>query len=125
MKRVIVFFLLILGLSLYMLQTNGFSLVQREGERTYLVDRRGERWDITEAVSIGFQPERFNYGLGRNSFSPLSDMDLQDGSDSLPDHVRVLAIEDGSDARAYSIPKLSGHEIANSSIGGRPVAVGY
>ena len=29
------------------------ATVIREGDRTYLIDRTGERWDITQAVSIG------------------------------------------------------------------------
>ncbi len=119
------FFVFVMGLSLYMLYTNGFSSTVQEGDKTYIVDRRGERWDITQAVSIGFQPERFQFGLGRNAFFPLSDLYLQEGAGDVPDHLRVLAVEEGGDARAYSIPKLSGHEIANSSIGGKPIAAGY
>jgi hypothetical protein len=41
----------------------------------YLVDRHGERWDITQAKSIGFEPGRFEFGIGRNAFRPLSDND--------------------------------------------------
>ena len=107
MKRIIVLFLFVLGLSLYMLHTNGFSLTVKEGDKTYIVDRSGERWDITQAKSIGFKPERFQFGLGRNAFFPLSDMYLSEESDDVPDHLRVLAVEDKKDARAYSIPKLS------------------
>jgi hypothetical protein len=125
MKKIIFLFLFVLGLSLYMLHTNGFSLTVKEGDKTYIVDRSGERWDITQAISIGFKPERFQFGLGRNAFFPLSDMYLSEGSDEVPDHLRVLAVEDKNDAREYSISKLSGHEIANSSIGGNPIAVGY
>lgn len=125
MKRIMLFFVFVLGMSLYMLYTNGFSLIVQEGEATYIIDRRGERWNITQAVSIGFQPERFQFGLGRNAFLPLSDQYLEDGAGNVPDHLRILAVEEGNDARAYSIPKLSGHEIANSSVGGKPIAVGY
>jgi hypothetical protein len=35
----------------------------------------------------------------------------------------VLGIEIDGDARAYSIPFLSGHEIVNDTVGGRPIAV--
>jgi hypothetical protein len=100
-------------------------LTVKEGGKTYIVDRSGERWNITQAISIGFKPERFQFGLGRNAFFSLSDMYLSEGSEDVSDHLRVLAVEDRNDARAYSIPKLSGHEIANSSIGGKPIAVGY
>jgi hypothetical protein len=35
----------------------------------------------------------------------------------------VLGVEFGGDARAYSIPLLSRHEIVNDEIGGRKIAV--
>ncbi len=36
-----------------------FSYVVKDQGRIYIVDQRGERWDVTEAKSIGFKPERF------------------------------------------------------------------
>jgi len=36
-----------------------FSFVDQKGDKTYIVDRTGERWDITQAKSIGFKPEGF------------------------------------------------------------------
>lgn len=39
-----------------------------------------------------------------------------------PDEL-VLGIEINGDARAYSIPFLSGHEIVNDVVGGEPIAV--
>lgn len=35
----------------------------------------------------------------------------------------VLGVEINGDARAYSIPFLSGHEIVNDVVGGEPIAV--
>ncbi len=35
----------------------------------------------------------------------------------------VLGVEIDGDARAYSIPFLSGHEIVNDTVGGRKIAV--
>ncbi len=35
----------------------------------------------------------------------------------------VLGVEINGDARAYSIPFLSGHEIVNDTVGGRKIAV--
>ena len=35
----------------------------------------------------------------------------------------VLGVEIDGDARAYSIPFLSGHEIVNDVVGGEPIAV--
>lgn len=31
----------------------------RENGKTYIVDQRGERWDVTQAESLGFDPEGF------------------------------------------------------------------
>jgi hypothetical protein len=39
-----------------------------------------------------------------------------------PDEL-VLGVEINSDARAYSIPFLSRHEIVNDTVGGRKIAV--
>ena len=39
-----------------------------------------------------------------------------------PDEL-VLGVEIDGDARAYSIPFLSGHEIVNDEVGGAPIAV--
>ena len=35
----------------------------------------------------------------------------------------VIGVEIGGEARAYSIPFLSGHEIVNDTVGGRAIAV--
>jgi hypothetical protein len=43
------------------------SFVTQEGDKTYIVDQTGERWDVTQAKLIGFRPERFQYGIGRNA----------------------------------------------------------
>ncbi len=40
------------------------------------MDRTGERWDITQAVSMGFDPDRFEFGIGRNAFYPLDENDV-------------------------------------------------
>ena len=57
-----------------------FSKVIHDGDSTYIVDRHGERWDVTQARSIGFMPERFQHGIGRNAFTPLDDSSLKDQS---------------------------------------------
>jgi hypothetical protein len=100
------------------------SFVVREEGKVYIVDQTGARWDVTQAESIGFKPEKFQYGMGRNFFTPLDDSNLSDKPDK-NSKLRVIGITDGTDAKAYSVPKLSRHEIANSKIGGKPVAVGY
>ena len=102
-----------------------FSKVIHDGDSTYIVDRHGERWDVTQARSIGFMPERFQHGIGRNAFTPLDDSSLKDQSPKASKSLRVIGISDGKEARAYSVPRLGPHEVANSSIGDKQIAAAY
>lgn len=99
--------------------------VTSEGDRTFIVDQKGERWDVTQAQSIGFKPEGFQYGIGRNAFTPLDETGLSDDTSSVSRNLRIIGISEGTQAQAYSVDKLWSHEIANSKIGSKPVAVGY
>jgi hypothetical protein len=75
--------------------------------------------------SIGFDPERFQHGIGRNAFTPLDDSQLKEKSPHVSSNTRVIGISDGKEARAYSVPRLYRHEVANSSIGDQPIAAVY
>ena len=102
-----------------------FSKAIQENGRSYIVDLHGERWDVTQAKSIGFDPERFRHGIGRNAFTPLDDSQLKDESPHVSSNTRVIGISDGKEARAYSVPRLYRHEVANSSIGDQAIAAAY
>ena len=102
-----------------------FSRAIEENGKSYIVDLQGERWDVTQAKSLGFDPERFRHGIGRNAFTPLDDSDLKDNSPDLSKSTRVIGISDGKEARAYSVPRLYRHEVANSRIGDQPIAAAY
>ena len=99
-----------------------FSKAIQENGRSYIVDLHGERWDVTQAKSIGFDPERFRHGIGRNAFTPLDDSQLKDESPNFSNNTRIIGISDGKEARAYSVPRLYRHEVANSSIGDQAIA---
>jgi hypothetical protein len=99
--------------------------VIKENGRTFVVDQRGERWEVTQAQSLGFDPEGFQYGIGRNAFTPLDDSRIRGGDERIPEWTRVIGVKGGSSPRAYSVPTLWSHEVANSNLGGKPVAVGY
>jgi hypothetical protein len=101
------------------------SAVLKEAEKIYIVDKTGERWDVTQAVSLGFNPERFQFGLGRDAFTTLDDSLLTNDTSNISKNTRVIGVSDGSTAKAYTISRLLGHEISNSSIGSEPVAVSY
>ncbi|MFC1880675.1 hypothetical protein ACFL2S_04130 [Thermodesulfobacteriota bacterium] len=102
-----------------------FSKVIHDGDSTYIVDQHGERWDVTQARSVGFMPERFQHGIGRNAFTPLDDSSLKDKSRQASKSLRVIGISDGKEANAYSVERLRRHEVANSSIGNKQIAAAY
>ena len=109
---------------LFAAQDRAQAFVSREGKKVALVDRTGERWDITQAVSLGFAPERFQFGIGRNAIRPVDDDGLKERTTRTGANPRVIAVEGGGDARAWSVPRLSRHEIANSRIGDKNIEIG-
>jgi len=94
-------------------------------DKTYLVDLTGERWEIHQALSLGFSREKFSYGVGRDFFPPLDDSYLRDEAVSVFPHTRVIGVSKDSEARAYVVPRLRNHEVSNSAIGSESIAVGY
>jgi hypothetical protein len=101
------------------------SVVLKEAEKIYIVDKTGERWDVTQAVSLGFNPEGFQFDLGRDAFTTLDDSLLTNDTSNISKNTRGIGVSDGSTAKAYTTSRLLGHEISNSSIGSEPVAVSY
>lgn len=124
-KIIVVSKILLLALILGITLSQAFSRVIEEGGKTYIVDRHGERWDITQAVSIGFKPHRFQHGIGRNAFTPLDDSQFGAGNEGVKRNERVIGIADGEHANAYAVSKLWRHEVANSHIGKKPIAAAY
>jgi hypothetical protein len=122
---IVLFSVLLIGLIACTSPGRVYSFVQREDGKVYIVDRTGERWDVTQAESLGFKPERFRYGLGRDAFTPLDDSRLGEYAGDVPKRMRVIGIADEETAQAYSVSALSRHEIANSRLGAKPIAVGY
>ncbi len=120
-------FLPIISLSVIFIFASVSSAVYvlRKGGKIYIEDQTGEQWDVTQANSLGFKPEWFQYGIGKNAFTSLDDSHLKNGNSSGLKNPRVIGIAEGSEARAYSVPKLRYHEIANTRIGEKQIAVGY
>ncbi len=100
------------------------QVIQKDG-KTFIEDRTGEKWDITQAVSIGFKPNNFEFGLGRNAFSPLDDSLLQDATENISRRLRILGVPGENETKAFAVNKLRGHEIANSRIDNKPIAAAY
>jgi len=101
------------------------ATVFREEGKTYIVDQRGEWWDVTQAESLGFSPEGFQYGIGRHAFTPLTDSHVRKEGKRLPGRLRVIGVARGEEQRAYSVSRLTRHEIINSTLGGKQIAVAY
>jgi hypothetical protein len=102
-----------------------FSRTLYENGKAYIVDLHGERWDVTQAKSIGFDPDLFRHGIGRNAFTPLNESHLKKTGRNVAANTRVIGVSDGKEAQAYSVPRLSRHEVANSRIGDEPIAAAY
>jgi hypothetical protein len=125
LRKIRIAILIVFGILWVLYSGTASSFMTKEDGQTYIVDQRGEKWDVTQAESIGFKPEGFQFGIGRNAFTPLDDSYLTDDTDSAPKNLRVIGVRNGSEAQAYSVPKLKWHEIANSTLGSEPIAVGY
>jgi len=97
----------------------------RTGGNVTIQDRTGETWDVTQAHSLGYEPEKFNYGLGRRAILPLRQAHVQAPFGEVPQDLSVIGIHLQGEALAVSIRELTRHEIANVTVGGRPVAAAY
>ncbi len=124
-RKIIMLKTILLGLILAIALSQAFSRVIEENGNTYIVDRHGERWDVTQAVSIGFEPHRFQHGIGRDAFTPLDDSQFSRDNTGVRRDERVIGIAEGQHANAYAVSKLWRHEVANSFVGDRPIAAAY
>lgn len=112
---------IVLGLNLSAMA----ATVLEEDGKTFIVDQKGERWEITQAISQGFSPEGFQFGIGRNAIRPLDDQHLGKAGTKLPGQSRVIGISSEKSAHAYSVRRLTRHEIANMHLGDIPIAAAY
>ncbi|MCP3952508.1 MAG: DUF3179 domain-containing protein [Desulfobacterales bacterium] len=120
----ILFTILTLATVVLVSQSSGTTAV-KEGEKVYIVDQTGEHWDITQAVSIGFNPRYFEFGIGRNAFHPLGENNWQATPQDTYSQMRVIGVTGNGDAHAYSVAKLGSHETANTYLGSAPIVAGY
>lgn len=112
-------------LFLLSLASSTAATVEEEEGRVYIVDRTGERWDITMAVSIGYDPDRFEFGIGRDAFKTLDDRHWTTNPESSDPAMRVIGVARRGEAHAYSVGKLRYHETANTRVGSQAIVVGY
>lgn len=118
----------LMALAMALLQCTSYkgdAVVERENNRVYIVDGAGERWDVSEAEIAGFNAEGFQHGLGRNAITPLDDSALTNSANGPEPYVRVIGMAAGDEAKAFAVPTLREHEVLNTTLTGKPVAVGY
>ena len=61
-----------------------FSVAESGNSGTYIQDTTGEKWDVSQAESMGFKPGGFQYGIGRYAFTTLDVSNLQSATTLIP-----------------------------------------
>jgi len=102
----------------------------RSGEKIFIVDRTGKKWDVTHAVNqYGFQADQFQFGLGPNAIPPLLNPQfLNPGEPGYPanfDETLIIGTRIKGDARAYPIFMMKTYEIVDEEFDSTFVAVAY
>jgi len=119
------FFIIVCLLLSFQSQSYSAGHAQNSSGQTCIIDRYGEKWDIHQAISLGFGPEKFEHGIGRNTIKPIENPEFSEKSKPGHSNPRVIGISRDNTAQAYSVPNLIHHEIANSIIEDKPIAVAY
>ncbi len=101
------------------------EILENDKPGLIMLGRYGEQWDISQTISLGFEPGKFEHGIGRNTIKPIENPEFSEKLNSGLSNPRVIGISRDSAAQAYSVPKLSYNEIANSIIVNKHIAVGY
>jgi hypothetical protein len=65
-KKIIILAVLLSSIG-FCVTASAFPIVKEHNNRTYIYDRIGEEWDVSEAEKLGFKPDKFQYGIGRNA----------------------------------------------------------
>lgn len=99
--------------------------VLKKGDRIYIVDQTGEHWDISQAVANGYDPNHFEFGIGRHAFQLLGKRDWLSKTGDIPDDLRVIGVAGHGEAHAYAVEKLRYHETANTFLGPRAILAAY
>ena len=113
--------------------TGGESGSQKKVKPIYLVDRYGERFDITHAVQhYNMRKQWFEFGIGKNTIQPINHPDMiEPGESGYPSSSgwgsgpRVIGTSIDGDERSYPVDVLIRHEVCNETIGNTQAAVAY
>jgi hypothetical protein len=99
--------------------------VNQTGDKVFITDRTGVSWEVTQARTLGFTPEGFQYGIGKFAFTPLDDTRVSSSPDRIRENSRVIGFRHKGEAHAYSVDRLRYHELANTKIGDAHITAGY
>lgn len=124
-KLVITALLLVVALLATGADDDYWARVEKKESRVFIIDQKGERWEVTRAVEMGFDPELFRYGKGRDAYTPLDDGDLSSETTGVPERTRVLGVSDGTDSHAYALPRMRKHEFTNTTLGKKKITAYY
>ena len=96
----------------------------------FITDYTGKKWNVTHAVTeYGFDPDRFQYGLGQFAIRPIQNPEfISNGDPGFPDshdQTVVLGVRIGDDARAYALRHIISHEVVNDNFDDLSVAPAY
>lgn len=101
------------------------EFVQRHGGHVYIVDPVGQRWEVSQAESMGFSPCKFSHRVGNDVSVSTDRASLSADAAEVTDDSRVMGVFSGGEARAYLVSSSRPHEVINDAIGGSAVAVVY
>lgn len=112
-------------MGLILLATPAAGDVIKQGSGTYLVDRTGEQWDILQAVFIGYDPRKFEFGIGRHAFRSVDENDWASKAGSSSLGMRVIGVAGNGHAHAYAVERLRYYKTANTFLGTQPILAGF
>lgn len=111
----------------------GESASDKKWKPIHLVDRYGERFDITHAVRhYNMRKEWFEFGIGKNTIRPINHPHMiAPGESGYPatsgwgSGPRVIGVSIEGETRSYPIDVLARHEVCNETIGNTQAAVAF
>ena len=101
-----------------------------EGQKIYIQDRTGKRWDVTHAQKkYGLLAQNFQFGLGPFAIRPINNPEMckpgDPGYPSFNNEEQVIGVQIGTDIHAYPLSLLRSFEVVNTIIGDEHVSPAY
>ena len=116
---------MMMGLSMAVKEKDGKKLLWASGQRE---SEDSEWFDVTDAI---IPPEKFNHGIGKDRIRAIDDPVFVDPGDKrlkrhrIDGKTPVIGYVHNGEAKAYPLDLMRRHELANDTIGGKPVTVGF